>query len=74
MKITTELPCKVGDEVWAIKTYRYDKKIPHKGVVSEMYFIDKSMRLCIVVKGITRGEWGKKVFATKEDAERSLKK
>lgn len=65
------LPCKVGDEVWAIKTYRHIK-VPVTGEVSEIYFIDESMKPCIVVKGVTRGMWGEKVFATKEDAERSL--
>ena len=66
------LPCKVGDEVWAIRTYGNGTKVPQKGKVSEMYYIDESMRLCIVVKGVCRGEWGKRVFATLEDADRYL--
>ena len=70
--MTINLPCKVGDEVWAIRTYGNGVKVPQKGKVSEMYYIDESMRLCIVVKGITRGEWGKRVFATKEDAEKHI--
>lgn len=65
-------PCKVGDEVWAIRTFGNGKKVPQKGKVSEMYYIDESMRLCIVVKGITRGRWGEKVFPTFEDADRYL--
>ena len=65
------LPCKVGDEVWAIRQYRHIK-IPVKGKVSEMYYIDESMTLCIVVKGVCRGEWGKAVFPTYEAAESYL--
>ena len=61
------LPCKVGDEVWAIRQYRHIK-IPVKGKVSEMYYIDESMTLCIVVKGVCRGEWGKTVFPSLEEA------
>ena len=60
------LPCKIGDKVWAIRNYS-GVKTPKCGVVSEMYFIEK-MRLCIVVKNVARGEWGKTVFATCEEA------
>ena len=67
------IPCKVGDEVWAIRTYGGGVKHALKGKVSEMYYIDESMRLCIVVKGISRGEWGKVVFATQKDAERVIR-
>lgn len=62
------LPCKVGDEVWAIRTFNNGRQVPQKGKVSEIYFIDESMRPCIVVKGITRGFFGDKIFATEEDA------
>lgn len=65
-------PCKVGDEVWAIRSYKHTK-FPVKGKVSEMYYIDESMRLCIVVKGVTRGEWGKAVFPSYESAEKYLR-
>lgn len=65
------LPCKVGDEVWAIKTYNNGKRMPMQGTVHEIYFIDKRMTPCIVVKSITRGKWGEKVFATFEEAERA---
>lgn len=66
------LPCKVGDEVWAIRTFNNGRQVPQKGKVSEIYFIDESMQPCIVVKGITRGRWGEKVFPTFEDADRYL--
>lgn len=68
------LPCKVGDEVWAIRTYNGKDRKVIRGKVSEMYYIDKSMRLCIVVKGVSRGEWGDKVFGTYEDALNSISK
>ena len=68
------LPCKVGDEVWAIRSYSNSNKAIKKGIVSEMYYIDESMRLCIVVKGVARGEWGKVVFPTYESAQEKLNK
>lgn len=61
-----ELPCKIGDTVWAIRCYR-GVLVPQQGKVSEMLFTT-DMKLCIVVKHICRGEWGKKVFATMEEA------
>ena len=73
MKITTELPCRVGDEVWAIRKLNGGNKVPKRGKVSEMYYIDEAMRLCIVVKGVSRGEWGKVVFPSYEEAEAYLR-
>lgn len=64
------LPCKMGDTVWTIRNYRGIKH-PQKGVVDSMFFT-KDMRLLIVVKHIARGEWGKEVFSTKEEAEKAL--
>ena len=68
------LPCKVGDTVWAIRSYNPGKKVVVSGKVSEMYYIDESMRLCIVVKGIARGEWGKVVFPSYKSAQEFLDK
>lgn len=64
------LPCRIGDTVWAIRCYR-GVLVPQQGRVSEMLFTD-DMKLSIVVKHICRGEWGKKVFATKEDADSAI--
>lgn len=61
-----ELPCKIGDWVWAIRSY-HGKKHPQRGIVSDMYF-SQDMRLQIVVKHIARGEWGKTVFSTDKEA------
>lgn len=60
------LPCKIGDTAWVICNHKGHKK-PKKGVVSEMYYTD-DMRLHIVVKFVKRGEWGKDVFGTQEEA------
>lgn len=66
------LPCKVGDEMWAIRNYR-GVKYAQKGIVNEMFFT-KEMKLLVVVKNIARGEFGKIVFLTKEEAEEALKR
>ena len=63
-------PCNIGDTVYAIRNHR-GEKYPHKGVVSEMYFTS-DMSLMIVVKNIARGQWGKEVFRTEEEAEKAL--
>ncbi len=66
------MPCKMGDEVWGLRKTRYSLS-PEKGIVHHMYFGD-DMRLCICVKNVCRGEWGKNVFATYEEAEAALAK
>lgn len=65
------LPCKIGDTVWVIRNFKGNKH-PQLGVVSEMYFC-KDMTLQIVVKYIGRGEFGKTIFHTLEEAEQVLK-
>lgn len=64
------LPCKVGDEVWGIRSYQGIKH-PQLGRVSEMYYT-KDMQLHVSVKHICRGTWGKSVFSTYEEAEAAL--
>lgn len=61
-----EVPCKIGDFVWAIRNYK-GKKYPQRGIVSDMYFL-KDMSLQIVVKYVARGKWGETVFATDKEA------
>ena len=65
-----ELPCRIGDRVWAIRNYK-GVKIPKEGIVSQMYFSD-DMELVICVKFEARGLWGKTVFATKEEAQAEI--
>jgi hypothetical protein len=65
------VPCKIGDTVWAIRSY-HGILCPQQGVVSEMYF-RLDMTLQIVVKHVTRGELGRTVFLTREEAEEALK-
>ena len=66
------LPCKIGDIAWAIRDYK-GTKIPQRGIVNEMFFT-ADMRLCIVVKHIARGEWGKTIFATYEEAKAEIER
>ena len=66
------LPCKMGDIVWGIQKHIRGQQAK-QGVVNQMYFGD-DMRLCICVKNVCRGEWGKNVFTTKEEAEAALAK
>ena len=61
-----EIPCKIGDFVWAIRNFK-GKKHPQRGIVSDMYFAN-DMSLVIVVKHIARGKWGETVFATDKEA------
>lgn len=60
------VPCKMGDLVWGIRKHHSGPRVK-QGVVSQMYF-GEDMRLCISVKNVCCGEWGKNVFATKEEA------
>jgi hypothetical protein len=64
------LPCKIGDFVWAIRSY-HGIKHPQQGKVIDMHFTNE-MKLHIVVSHISRGEWGKTVFATREEAEAAI--
>ncbi len=67
-----ELPCRIGDSVWGIRKHNRGKEVK-QGTVSQMLFVE-DMKLCLCVKNVCRGEWGKNVFATKEEAEAALEK
>ena len=67
---TVELPCKIGDQVWAIRKVA-GRLIPFQGTVSEMSFTE-NMELCIVVFHVARGVWGDKIFATEEEAKQAI--
>lgn len=64
-------PCKIGDQVWAIRNYK-GVMHPQKGTVGEIYF-SHEMKLIIVVRHISRGQWGQSVFATREETEKAIK-
>lgn len=64
------VPCKLGDLVWGIRCVG-GRLSPQQGRVRSMVFVD-DMRLSIWVDRVCRGEWGKTVFATYEDACASL--
>lgn len=67
-----ELPCKVGDEVWCIKRYSRGYQVVN-GRVNELYFTE-GMQLGISVYHVTKGQWGKKIFATRKEAEEAFEK
>lgn len=66
------LPCKVGDTVWGIRNYN-GVSHPQQGKVDQMYYTN-DMRLHIKIKHICIGEWGKKIFLTREEAEAAIKR
>ena len=69
------IPCELGDIAWGIRNYKGHKQAK-RGVVSEMYFrrgMNGRMTLCIAVKGVCRGEWGKTIFGTREEADAEIK-
>lgn len=71
--MTWNIPCRIGDTVWVIRS-RADKKIISKGIVSEITFIGAKMDLCIVVGHLLRGRWGINVFKSEQDAIRTLER
>ena len=66
------LPCRMGDMVWGLRYSFNDRYVAKRGKVFQMFF-GEDMRLCISVKNVCRGEWGKNVFATKEEAEAAIR-
>lgn len=71
-KEVIELPCKIGDTVFAIRRTRGGKRI-FKTYVSEMYF-DFHMNLIVVARRVCRGEIGKDIFLNFQEAHEYLEK
>ena len=67
---TITLPCRLGDKVWGISKRGGNLSIAH-GFVNEMYFVD-DMKLAITIKGVCKGEWGKRIFPTYEEAKAAV--
>jgi hypothetical protein len=67
MKNNYYIPCKIGDTVYVIVKYNGIPTVK-RGEVSQMFFVGEEMRLAIVVKKIARGEWGKTIFPSREEA------
>ena len=65
------IPCKIGDTAYAIRKFNGIPTVK-KGRVSQMYFVGEEMRLAIVVAGIGRGEWGKMIFPSREEALKAI--
>ena len=72
MAFNQNIPCKIGDTVYAIRNHRGIYKI-RSGKVSQMFYVGEEMRLCIVVDKVARGSWGKAIFPSYEEAEKYLK-
>lgn len=66
------IPCVEGDAVWMIRSY-HGIKHPQQGVVSEL-MVTRDLRLMITVKHIGRGEWGKEIFRTYQEADDAIRK
>ena len=62
-----EIPCKIGDEMYGVRCYK-GVNHPQLGRVSEMFFTNR-MELRIVLKHICRGEFGKDIFADRDECE-----
>jgi len=71
-----DIPCKIGDEVYAIRKFKGEKRIK-KGIVTDMHFLSHpglyEMKLVIVVGFVCRGGWDEVVFGSYEDAMAALK-
>lgn len=68
-----EVPCKMGDTVWGIARFHKDRPYVKQGIVHQMYF-GEDMRLCICVKGVCRGQWGKNVFGSEAEAQAAIER
>lgn len=69
--IYSTLPCKIGDEVFCIRSYNGKTSHASKGKVTQMYYTD-DMQIVVVVERIGRGLWGERIFATEEEAQKSI--
>lgn len=67
-----DIPCKIGDAVWAARKYNGVYRA-ECGIVRAIYFLD-DMRLVISVRGLCRGIWGEHIFANRLEAERGVEK
>lgn len=68
-----DIPCKLGDEMWGIRYCGYGKYKVYKGKVSEVFF-GEDYHLCVVLKGICRGEVGRRIFHTQEEAYNAMER
>ena len=64
-RMTVEIPCKIGDELCGVRSFRGVCR-PQYARVSEMFFT-RDMRLMIVLKFVCRGVFGKDIFYTREE-------
>ena len=60
------VPCKIGDQVWAIRRTSGGERL-FSTTVSEM-FIDSEGKLTVVAKNVARGYIGETIFTDHEEA------
>lgn len=66
------LPCKVGDEVWGIRSPWHRPSVK-AGEVTEIYFTE-NMQMGVLVKGVGTCRWGLTAFLTQEEARAAVNK
>ena len=67
-----EVPCKIGDTAWAIRTCGKTKKAK-SGIVDGLG-ISKDMQVIVNIKQIGCGIWGQKIFPTEEAVLEAMEK
>ncbi|MBR2503311.1 MAG: hypothetical protein IKB62_04210 [Oscillospiraceae bacterium] len=67
-----EVPCKIGDTAWAIRTCGKTKKVK-SGIVDGLG-ISKDMQVIVNIKHIGCGIWGQKIFPTEEAVLKAMEK
>lgn len=64
-------PLRIGDCGWTYQKAANGGWRVVSGKVTEMYFVEDK-RLCIVIRRLRHGEYGKDIFTCREDAERRV--
>lgn len=66
-----DIPCRYGDTAYGIRRYRGQGLKIMAGEISEIGVTDR-MEVWVAVKGVCRGQIGKNIFLSYEEAERKL--
>ena len=66
-----DIPCRYGDTAYGIRRYRGQGLKIMSGYISEIGVTDR-MEVWVAVKGVCRGQIGKNIFLTYDEAERKL--
>lgn len=68
-----EIPCKIGDVAYGVKSYKGGIYHAQKGFISEIYFLE-DMSLQIAIKQVCRGKFGETIFLNKEEAKEEARR